>query len=147
MAIKDLPGMEDYGKEKGEKIDIKDGLRDLLPEPTENGQKEEDKAKFTLVFKHVTLAPPQDPRRMIWAEFYNNDAYQTLDNTIKQTINQFLREHEYDIQKPHKQAIPHITLARCGPSFKPPAAPLPQLTIANLDVCCLQLMESQINTD
>ena len=50
MARKDLPGMEDYGKEKGEKIDIKDGLRDLLPEPTENGQKEEDKAKFTLVF-------------------------------------------------------------------------------------------------
>ena len=104
-------------------------------------------SKFMLVFKHVTCAPPQDPRHMIWAEFYNNDMYQALGQNIKASINQLLAAHGHVVQPSHEQTIPHVTVARCDKAFRPLAAPLLQPKIDDLMVACVQLMESRLNTN
>ncbi len=99
---------------------------------------------FALKFKGVTFAPPQDPRRMIWAEYYNNDAYTKLVTQIKQMITTFLHNHQQPIHNTNeKSCIPHITLARCSLTAIPDYS-LPPLTLPELPVTIAHLMESQI---
>jgi RNA 2',3'-cyclic 3'-phosphodiesterase len=101
---------------------------------------------FTVPFKHITLAPPQDPRRMIWAEYHVNNEYTHLVRDIKKIIEEYLVSNGQNPENDTKAAIPHITLARCEPSFKPPHYPLPQPKVPDLLVNEIQLIESHLYT-
>jgi RNA 2',3'-cyclic 3'-phosphodiesterase len=102
---------------------------------------------FTLTFKNITLAPPQDPRRMIWAEYDTNQAYQSLTTELKQGIKTFLQSHNQIVMNGDKALIPHATLARCGPAFQPKHSPLPQLKVPDLFVETVQFIASQLGPE
>lgn len=101
---------------------------------------------FTVQFKHITLAPPQDPRRMIWAEYHVTDAYTNLVRDIKKIIEEYLASNGQIPENDTKAPIPHITLARCESNFRPPHYPLPQPKIPDLLVNEIQLIESHLYT-
>lgn len=96
---------------------------------------------FSLSFENISFAPPGMPPRMIWAMFAPSDAYLKLTEEMQETLRSFLSA------EPHKEVVPHATLAR----FKNPglakeidlSRSLPKL--ASFDVHSVELVESLLD--
>lgn len=101
---------------------------------------------FTLVFKQFSYAPPQDPRRMLWAEFYNNDLYQKFVDGLGQELMLWAKDRDVQFVFNDKTTIPHVTLARFEKDFVPPDGRLPQPPIQDLVVSSVTLFESQLDS-
>lgn len=97
---------------------------------------------FSLSFENISFAPPGMPPRMVWAMFAPSDAYRRFLEEIQETLQIFLTV------EPHKEAIPHATLAR----FKNPALAKeiditrPPLELSSFDVRSVELMESRLDS-
>lgn len=98
---------------------------------------------FYLSFKHITFAPPQDPGRMIWIEFENNDYYQKLVDETKKIVMQIFGNAIE--QENLKSNIPHVTLARCIKPHNFKSYTLKQVQIPDLCVDSIQLIESKLS--
>lgn len=96
---------------------------------------------FSLSFEKIDFAPPGMPPRMVWVMFAPSDAYRRFVEEIQETLRIFLTA------PPHKEVIPHATLAR----FKNPGLAkeidllksLPKLT--SFDVRSAELVESRLD--
>lgn len=97
---------------------------------------------FVLKFKQISLVPQQNPVRMVWVEYCNDDAYQAIFDDTKNIISPWAVKHGYRHEYDHDDIIPHITLGRFSPPCIKQTQPLPQLTIPDLLVDRVQLMES-----
>jgi len=101
---------------------------------------------FQLKFKAMTFAPSQDPRRMIWAEFYNSPAYQNLADDTQKTLRLFFANKGHEFKENSKSTIPHCTMARnTNSDFTP--FPLPQPEIPDFVVDTVCLMSSQLSPE
>jgi RNA 2',3'-cyclic 3'-phosphodiesterase len=99
---------------------------------------------FCLKFKEIIYAPPNDPTRMIWAEYYNNDHYYAMVTQLKKTLAGFFNSHNQTIEQDTKSIIPHVTLARSNGRLFYPTTTLPQPTIPDLPITTVHLMESEL---
>lgn len=96
---------------------------------------------FTLSFEKIDFAPPGMPPRMVWAVFAHSDPYARLVKEMQEALKEFLAV------EPHKDLIPHATLAR----FKNPAFAR-EIDVArvqpgptSLDVRSIEFMESRLD--
>lgn len=96
---------------------------------------------FSLSFGNISFAPPGMPSRMVWAVFQESDAYAGLVKDMQEALLSFLAV------EPHKELIPHTTLAR----FKNPALVneidivKTQLALRSFEARSVELMESHLD--
>ena len=98
-------------------------------------------APFSLAFEKISFAPPGMQARMVWAVFEESNAYRRLVEEMQKELQSFLAV------EPHKEIIPHATLAR----FKNPALAQEiditktQCALSAFDVRSVELMESRLD--
>lgn len=109
---------------------------------------------FPLSFEKMSFAPPGMSPRMVWAVFQKSDAYAQLVKDMQDVLHNFLAV------EPHKETIPHATLARLNferqnfggrARFKDPALAREidvtgsQLALGSFEVRSVELMESRLD--
>ncbi len=96
---------------------------------------------FSLSFENISFAPPGMSPRMLWAMFRESDAYARLVKDTQEMLRSFLSV------EPHKDVIPHATLARFRNSALAQeidiTKSLPEL--ASFDVRSVELVESRLD--
>lgn len=96
---------------------------------------------FSLFFYKIDFAPPGMPPRMVWAVFKESGEYAALVKEMQETLKEFFAV------EPHKELIPHATLAR----FKDPALAnemdivVPKIELVSFDVNSIALMASRLD--
>lgn len=100
---------------------------------------------FSLKLKDISLAPPGQKPRMIWAVFAENQSFTDCIALLNKTVKKYLPKDQYKpYGKSAKKPIPHITLARFKKTTK--YMELPKISIKNnvLSFTSLVLMESKL---
>ena len=98
---------------------------------------------FTLKFEKITFAPPNKNPRMIWGQFKNNSAYESLYKITQKAVANFVTN---DIkQNGERNPIPHVTMARFNFLKNAHDIKLQQPELPDLIVESCILMESQLN--
>jgi len=67
---------------------------------------------FDLSIEQNNLAPPQGTKRMVWTYFQESREFKELADKVYQALGKYSRE------KVHREALPHITLARSKETLK-----------------------------
>lgn len=96
---------------------------------------------FSVSFDRIDFAPPGMPPRMVWAVFQESAEYAELVKEMREALKDFFAV------EPHKELIPHATLAR----FKDPRiardidVTKPQPALSSFEVRTVELVESRLD--
>ena len=98
---------------------------------------------FEISFDRVDFAPPGMPPRMVWAVFQESKQYAKLVEEMREKLKEFF------VVEPHKELVPHATLARFNDSvlareidiMKAPS------NLASFDVQSIDLVESRLTPE